>query len=39
VTIAQKIIEISKNYVGQTEISGNKGFLKKSFQAKIQACG
>jgi hypothetical protein len=34
-----KVIEVSKKYLGIKEISGNKGFLDKKFEAKMAADG
>lgn len=34
-----KIVEIANSYVGQQEISGNKGFKNPAFQKKMQDCG
>ena len=38
-SIETTIINVAKSYLGQEEISGNKGFKNRAFQAKIQACG
>jgi hypothetical protein len=37
--LSEKIIQVASSYVGQEEISGNKGFKNPLFQKKIQACG
>ena len=37
--IAQSIVKIAQSYVGQKEISGNKGFRDKTFEAKMKATG
>lgn len=37
--ISSKIVEIASGYVGQQEISGNKGFKNPAFQKKMQDCG
>ncbi len=37
--IEQKIVQIAGSYVGQQEISGNKGFKNPAFQKKMQDCG
>jgi hypothetical protein len=38
-TLSEKIVQVACTYVGQEEISGNKGFKNPSFQKKIQDCG
>jgi hypothetical protein len=37
--LSQKIVEVAKSYIGQQEISGNKGFKNTAFQKKMQDCG
>jgi hypothetical protein len=37
--IAEKIIQVATSYIGQKEVSGNKGFISPSFQKKMQDCG
>lgn len=37
--IGQKIADVAKSYIGQTEIPGNKGFTNKEFQKKMEAVG
>jgi hypothetical protein len=38
-TLSEKIVQIASSYVGQQEISGNKGFKTTAFQKKMQDCG
>ena len=38
-TLKEKIVQIASGYVGQKEISGNKGFQRPEFQKKMQDCG
>jgi hypothetical protein len=38
-SLSQKIVDVANSYVGQQEISGNKGFKNASFQKKMQDCG
>lgn len=38
-TLSEKIKTVASSYVGQQEISGNKGFKNPSFQKKMQDCG
>lgn len=39
ITIGDRIAQIAKSYIGQTEIPGNKGFTNKEFQKKMEAVG
>lgn len=34
-----KISEIAKSYIGQKEITGNKGFINKDFESKMKGVG
>ncbi len=38
-SLSDKIVEVANSYLGQQEISGNKGFKNASFQKKMQDCG
>lgn len=35
----QKIVQIAEKYIGQEEISGNRGWKNKDFEAKMKAVG
>jgi len=38
-SIVNRIVQVAKSYIGQTEIRGNRGFTNKAFQAKMVATG
>ena len=37
--LSDKIVQTGLSYVGQQEISGNKGFKNAAFQKKMEECG
>jgi hypothetical protein len=38
-SLSHKIVQVANSYLGQEEISGNKGFKNTAFQKKMQECG